>query len=64
MALMAGVATVGDLVSAIGVRAEESAIIAELKAGSEDAYAWLIGAFHRPHLQPDLPHGHRSLRRR
>jgi RNA polymerase sigma-70 factor (ECF subfamily) len=48
MALMAGVATVGDLVSAIGVRAEESAIIAELKAGSEDAYAWLIGAFHRP----------------
>ncbi len=38
----------GDLASAIGARAEEAAIVAELKAGSEDAYAWLIGEFQRP----------------
>lgn len=38
----------GDLASAIGARAQESAIIAELKAGSEDAYNWLIGEFHQP----------------
>ncbi len=45
---MAGVTTLGELASAIGARAEESAIVAELKAGSEDAYAWLIGEFQRP----------------
>ncbi len=38
----------GELASAIGVRAEEAAIVAELKAGSEEAYAWLIGEFQRP----------------
>lgn len=38
----------GDFVSAIGARAEEAAIIADLKAGSEEAYAWLIGEFQRP----------------
>ena len=39
----------GDLASAIGVRSqEESAIVAELKAGSETAYAWLIGEFQQP----------------
>src|SRR5512138_995307 len=48
MRAMAGVATLGDLASAIGVRAHEAAIVAELKAGSEDAYAWLIGEFHQP----------------
>jgi RNA polymerase sigma-70 factor (ECF subfamily) len=45
---MAGATTLGDLASAIGVRAEESAIVADLKAGSETAYAWLIGEFQRP----------------
>src|SRR5579872_5695562 len=45
---MAGAANVGDFASAIGARAEESAVIAELKAGSEDAYAWLVGEFHQP----------------
>src|ERR1700694_4089325 len=45
---MAGATTLGDLASAIGARAEESTIIAELKAGSEDAYSWLIGEFHQP----------------
>src|SRR6204780_980159 len=38
----------GDFASAIGARLEESAVIADLKAGSEDAYAWLIGEFHQP----------------
>jgi RNA polymerase sigma-70 factor, ECF subfamily len=48
MALMAGATTLGDLAGAIGIRAQQSAIVAELKAGSEDAYAWLIGEFHQP----------------
>jgi RNA polymerase sigma-70 factor, ECF subfamily len=48
MRVMAGVATLGDLAGAIGIRAQESAIVAELKAGSEDAYAWLIGEFQQP----------------
>jgi RNA polymerase sigma-70 factor, ECF subfamily len=39
---------VGNFASAIGARCEESAVIAELKAGSEQAYAWLIGEFHQP----------------
>jgi RNA polymerase sigma-70 factor, ECF subfamily len=45
---MAGVTILGDFAGAIGARAEESAIVAELKAGSETAYAWLIGEFQRP----------------
>jgi RNA polymerase sigma-70 factor (ECF subfamily) len=45
---MAGVTTLGDLASVLGARTEESAVIAELKAGSEQAYAWLIGQFHQP----------------
>jgi RNA polymerase sigma-70 factor, ECF subfamily len=45
---MAGAISLGDLASAIGIRTAESAVIAELKAGSEDAYAWLIGEFHQP----------------
>src|SRR5678815_4925515 len=48
MKVMAGVATLGDLASAIGVRAQKAAIVAELKAGTEEAYAWLIGEFHQP----------------
>jgi len=38
----------GELASAIGARVEEAAIVADLKAGSEEAYAWLIGEFQRP----------------
>jgi RNA polymerase sigma-70 factor (ECF subfamily) len=45
---MAGATTLGDLASAIGVRNQESALVEELKAGSEEAYAWLIGEFHQP----------------
>jgi RNA polymerase sigma-70 factor, ECF subfamily len=45
---MAGAVTLGELASAIGARAEEATIVADLKAGSETAYAWLIGEFQRP----------------
>jgi len=48
MAGMAGAASLGDFASAIGIRTQESAIIQELKAGSEEAYAWLVGEFHQP----------------
>jgi RNA polymerase sigma-70 factor, ECF subfamily len=48
MTYLAGAKTLGDFASAIGVRTEEAAIVAELKAGSEEAYAWLIGEFHQP----------------
>lgn len=45
---MAGAGQLGELVSALGVRSEEASVIAELKAGSEDAYAWLIAHYHQP----------------
>ncbi|HUS18526.1 MAG TPA: sigma-70 family RNA polymerase sigma factor [Terriglobales bacterium] len=45
---VAGVTTVGDLAGALSVRAEEASILAELRAGSEDAYAWLIAHYHQP----------------
>ncbi len=48
MMTMAGATTLGDFAGAIGVRTQEAAVVAELKAGSEDAYAWLIGEFHQP----------------
>src|SRR6266542_4344212 len=47
MAGMAGAASLGDFASAIGIRTQESAIIQELKAGSEEAYAWLVGEFNQ-----------------
>ena len=47
MSVMAG-ASVSDLASAIAIRNEEASIVAELKAGSEDAYAWLITQYHQP----------------
>src|ERR1700687_227570 len=45
---MAGATTLGDLSSAIGARAEESTVIAELKAVSKEAFPWLIGKFPQP----------------
>src|SRR3984957_11826057 len=45
---MAGATTLGELASAIGVRSQEAAVVSELKAGSEEAYAWLIGEFQQP----------------
>jgi RNA polymerase sigma-70 factor, ECF subfamily len=45
---MAGVTTLSEIASAMGVRTEEAAIIAELKAGSEDAFYWLIAHYNQP----------------
>ncbi len=47
MSKMAGAATLGNIASAIAVRAEEASIIAELKSGSEEAYAWLVAHYHQ-----------------
>ncbi len=38
----------GNIASAIAVRAEEASIVAELKAGSEEAYNWLVAHYHQP----------------
>ena len=40
--------TMGNLASALTLQSEEAALIAELQAGSEDAFAWLIMRFHQP----------------
>ena len=49
MARMAGAATaVGYLASTFGAEHDEAAVIAELRAGSEEAYSWLISHFHQP----------------
>lgn len=45
--MQAGIA-VGNLASAIGLRTEDAALVAELKAGSEDAFALLIAQYHQP----------------
>ena len=45
---VAGMAAVGDVASALGVRAEEAPMVAELKAGSEEAFAWLVARYHQP----------------
>jgi RNA polymerase sigma-70 factor, ECF subfamily len=45
---LAGAIVVSDLASAIGVRTAEAAIVAELKAGSEDAFEWLIAHYNQP----------------
>src|ERR1700760_989293 len=45
--MQAGVA-LGNLAGIAVIRPEEAAIVAELKAGSEDAFAWLIATYHQP----------------
>ncbi len=42
-----GVTTVGELASAWEMRPEEASIVAELKAGNEDAYTRLITQYHQ-----------------
>src|SRR5580698_315746 len=39
---------VGNLASAIGITTEDAALIADLKAGSEEAFAVLIAQYHQP----------------
>src|ERR1041385_3538744 len=48
MRKVAGVTALGNIASEIGIRAEEASIVAELKAGSEDAYNWLVAHYHQP----------------
>ena len=38
----------GNLASAIPVQSEEAALVEELRAGSEEAFAWLIARYHQP----------------
>ena len=45
---MTGATTLSDLAGAIGIRTEEAAIVAELKAGSEEAFFWLISHYNQP----------------
>ncbi len=45
--MQAGMA-VSNLASAIGVRTEDAALVAELKAGSEQAFGMLIAQYHQP----------------
>jgi RNA polymerase sigma-70 factor, ECF subfamily len=40
--------TMGNLASALTLQSEEAALVEELRAGSEDAFAWLIAHFHQP----------------
>jgi len=48
MSSAAGAPALSDIASGIGVRPEEAAIVARLKAGSEEAFAWLIAQYHQP----------------
>jgi RNA polymerase sigma-70 factor (ECF subfamily) len=38
----------GNLASALTLQSEEAALIEELQAGSDEAFAWLIARFHQP----------------
>jgi RNA polymerase sigma-70 factor (ECF subfamily) len=40
--------TLGNLASALTLQTEEAALITELRAGSEEAFAWLISRYHQP----------------
>ena len=40
--------TMGNVASALTLQSEEAALIAELQAGSEEAFAWLIARYHQP----------------
>jgi RNA polymerase sigma-70 factor, ECF subfamily len=39
---------VGNLAGVVAIRPEEAEVVAELKAGSEVAFAWLISTYHQP----------------
>jgi RNA polymerase sigma-70 factor (ECF subfamily) len=38
----------GNLASAFTLQSEEAALVEELRAGSEEAFAWLIARYHQP----------------
>jgi RNA polymerase sigma-70 factor (ECF subfamily) len=43
----AGIA-LGNIAGVLDVRTQEAGIVSELKAGSEEAFAWLIAQYHQP----------------
>lgn len=38
----------GNVASALSVQTEDSALVEELRAGSDEAFAWLIARYHQP----------------
>jgi RNA polymerase sigma-70 factor, ECF subfamily len=40
--------TMGNIAGALTIQSEEAALVAELRAGSEEAFAWLITRYHQP----------------
>ncbi|WP_231737990.1 RNA polymerase sigma factor [Terracidiphilus gabretensis] len=40
--------TMGNLASALALHSDEAALVAELQAGSDEAFAWLISRYHQP----------------
>ena len=40
--------TMGNLANVLTLQSEEAALVEELRAGSEEAYAWLIAHYHQP----------------
>jgi RNA polymerase sigma-70 factor, ECF subfamily len=40
--------TMGNIASALTLQSEEAALVGELQAGSEEAFAWLIARYHQP----------------
>lgn len=40
--------TMGNVASALTLQSEESTLVAELRAGSEEAFSWLIERYHQP----------------
>jgi RNA polymerase sigma-70 factor, ECF subfamily len=40
--------TMGNVASALAQPSDEAALVEELRAGSEDAFAWLIARYHQP----------------
>jgi len=40
--------TMGNVASALALRSDEAALVEELRAGSEEAFAWLIARYHQP----------------
>jgi RNA polymerase sigma-70 factor, ECF subfamily len=40
--------TMGNIASALTIQSEEAELLAELRAGSEEAFSWLIARYHQP----------------
>jgi RNA polymerase sigma-70 factor, ECF subfamily len=40
--------TMGNLASALTLQSDEAALVEELRAGSEEAFAWLLARYHQP----------------